>query len=247
MLYYKKFGTNKKTAPLVLLHGWEGNWQSWLPIIERLKGDFVIYALDLPGFGLSKIKHPLDLSEYAKIINEFIKHLGVKPTIIGHSFGGSITIKIASQYPDSIKNLVLVNSSGVRIKNPAIEVKRKVAHLAGILFSLPILNVFYRPLRSLVYHFWAKGSDYESLSDNKNLKQTFLKILDEDLTPVLGKIQTPTLIFWGKNDQETSLFMADILQRGIARSKLVVIPDAGHFSYLDSQEKFCEVLKEFLR
>lgn len=231
----------------MLLHGWEGTWQSWLPIIEKLKESFTVYALDLPGFGLSKIESPLDLSEYAKTVNEFIKNLGARPTLIGHSFGGSVAIKIASQYPNSIKNIVLVNASGVRIKNQTVEAKRKIAHSAGTIFSLPILNFFYQPLRSLVYRFWAKGSDYESLSNKQNLKQTFIKILNEDLTSALGKIRVPTLIFWGKNDQETPLFLANILHHGIAHSKLVIAPHAGHFSYLDDQEKFCEVLKEFLR
>ena len=71
---------------LVFLHGWGGSWQSWYPILESLKTDYNLYALDLPGSVPNPISKPYYLSNFASYVNNYLKKNKVKnPILIGHS------------------------------------------------------------------------------------------------------------------------------------------------------------------
>jgi pimeloyl-ACP methyl ester carboxylesterase len=77
--------TKKSQINLVFLHGWGGCWQSWYPILERLKKNFNLYAPDLPGFGKEPLSTPYNLENYVDFVVDFIiKNKMEKPILIGH-------------------------------------------------------------------------------------------------------------------------------------------------------------------
>ncbi len=90
----------------------------------------------------------------------------------------------------------------------------------------------------------AGSADYRALS--KLMKQTFIKVVNEDLTPLLKNINESALLVWGSEDSETPLYMAKTMERLIPDAGLVVFNGAGHFSYLDEFHRFMAVLKSFL-
>src|SRR5438045_106683 len=101
-VYYQRVGQGKN---LVMLHGWKQDSSSFWGVIELLKNDFTIWLIDLPGFGKSdNPKKPFKVADYADLIAEFIKLQKIKdPTLLGHSVGGRIAIKLAANYPSLIK------------------------------------------------------------------------------------------------------------------------------------------------
>lgn len=248
MINFQKFGSRGKT--LVFLHGWGGNWRLWLPIIERLKNKFTIYALDLPGFGLSPLSKPYTLSSYTHDLIDFLNKEKIKlPVIIGHSFGGSVAIKFAVNNSEKISGLVLVDSSGIRQQNLRLKTKILLASLGKKLILSSPLAKFFPRLRPLYYRlFELTKSDYFGALGNKNLRETLSLVLKENLYIDFPKIKTPTLIIWGEKDPEdlTPIKFAKIIQEKIKGSKLIVFPNAGHFSFLDEQEKFCQELSKFI-
>ena len=90
------------------------------------------------------------------------------------------------------------------------------------------------------------SSDYSKLGSDL-MRQTFNNIIGLDLTPNLKDIKNSTLLVWGKNDGDTPLYMAKIMKKNIPDSGLVVLENAGHFSYLDNPQKYLLVTNEFLK
>jgi pimeloyl-ACP methyl ester carboxylesterase len=74
-----------------------------------------------------------------------------------------------------------------------------------------------------------------------------VKLVNEDLTPVLPHITAPTLLIWGEDDTETPVSCAMVMQKLIPHAELVVLKNAGHFSYLDQYGKFRLLVRKFLR
>lgn len=244
---FVKQGSGKKI--LVFLHGWGGSWQSWAPIIEKLKKDFTIYAIDLPGFGLSNLPKPYTLSDYTFELYNFINSNKLREiTLIGHSFGGQVAIKFALDYPKKISKLVLVDAAVIRNNSLKMRTNIQIAKLGKFFVKNTPL---YKIVRK--YYYLARGlkeddSDYLKASNNPTLQKTLANIMREDLSGDLEKIKVPTLIFWGEQDHPdyTPFNHALIIKEKIKNSELVSVQNGGHFSYLDDQILFWKSIKEFV-
>ena len=105
--------------PIILLHGWGGNHNSFFPITEVLRENFQVITLDLPGFGESEASKLIwGIKEYAKFLSEFISKIKIKdPVLIGHSFGGTIAAAFANKKDLKPKKLVLVDAKLVKPNN----------------------------------------------------------------------------------------------------------------------------------
>ena len=90
------------------------------------------------------------------------------------------------------------------------------------------------------------SSDYAKLKTDVS-RQTFNKIISLDLKKNLKDIKNPVLLIWGENDKDTPLYMAKIMEKRIKDCGLVVIENAGHFSYLDNTAKYLLVADAFIQ
>ena len=70
--------------------------------------------------------------------------------------------------------------------------------------------------------------------------------MNQNLRPLLPKIQASTLLIWGENDTDTPISFGEIMKEEIPDAGLVILKDAGHFSYLDQLPQFCEIVGNFL-
>lgn len=226
---------------IIFLHGWGQNNQTFSQIIKYFQENYKIYNIDLPGFGLSdKPAYPFSTSDYARILKEIIVYYKIeKPIIIGHSFGGRVAIKYTALY-NGVKKLVLVNSAGiVNKKKLTYYIKVYTYKFLKKCFSLPLLKKYKEKVLS-----YFGSSDYRK-ADEK-MKQTLVKVVNEDLRDLLELITCPTLLIWGENDNITPLSDAYIMQKHLLNSGIVKIKNAGHFSYLDNPQLFISVLDVFL-
>ena len=230
------------TASIIFLHGWRSNSAVWQPLINKIKDlRFKIYEIDLPGFGMSETpKKPFTLDDYANVIKSFIdlrfKIQDSRIIVVGHSFGARVATKLAATHPKLIQKLVLVDAGGARPKGR--KVKQFLAKLARPFFT----PSFMQPLRKKIYQKMG-AEDYIATPE---LKQTFLNVINEDLAPLFPKIAAPTLIVWGENDTETPISYAHMMHTAIPHSQLAILPNAGHFSFLDQPEKFINALTKFI-
>jgi pimeloyl-ACP methyl ester carboxylesterase len=238
LISYNVLNRDGKKA-LVFLHGWRSRGLVWKDVADKINNqEFAVYMLDLPGFGSSpKPRNPFSVGDYADVVAEFIKKLKLNNVIlIGHSFGGRVAIKLLAMYPDSAEKLVLVDSAGVG-----------VGKIREASFLAKIAKPFFKPnfmqgLKKKIY----KKIGAEDYVATPQLKETFLKVINEDLSGQLAQIDKPTLIVWGKDDKETPLESGKIINGKIKNSKLVVLENAGHFSFLDKPKEFFGELVKFI-
>lgn len=249
---YKIIGNGN--MPIILLHGWGVDSDKYIETLKQLSvqsSEFSVYAPDLPGFG--KSDNPPEawgVSEYTELIKKFMNELGLKDLIlIGHSFGGRIAIKFAEKYPQILKALVLTGAAG--IKHPPT-LKQKIfyilAKIGKAVFSLPIINMLQKPAQKLLYKA-AQEKDYYQAQGI--MRETFKKVINEDLTPYLGKIRIPTLLIWGRNDRSTPLRDGQLMhleiQSASGRTKLEVVDEANHSLPYQIPEKFAKIIAEFIK
>lgn len=238
MNYYFFPSKNKADKTLIFLHGWGMSGRHWLRIAENLK-KFDVYLIDLPGFGDSQVPpKTFDVESYKDTVKEFVKKMGIKKAVlIGHSFGGRITIKTAAEKPDFLEKIVLVNTAGVVTASTI----KKVTSLFAKLISPVFRPKFMQPLRKKFYSII--GSEY---LENEQLSKIFSNVVSEDLVKHLSSIDTPTLIIWGDKDRVTPIDFGFLMKNKIKDSKLVIIKNAGHFSFLEKPNEFIENLFKFI-
>ncbi|MDP4152741.1 MAG: alpha/beta hydrolase [Bacillota bacterium] len=238
--------TEGQGRDVVILHGWGASIATVMPIVNLLKADFHVIAPDLPGFGLTaEPSFPFSVKDYADTVSGFLDALDIKtPILIGHSNGGRIILYLTANYDIKPRKIILVDSAGIKAPPSA----KKSVRSTAFKFTKSVLTV---PLwKSKTEKLLEKARVHFGSEDYKNasplMRKTMVKLLSEDLTPILPKIKTPTLLIWGECDTATPIRDAKIMESAISNSGLVVLKGAGHFSYLEQPYIFNTVVENFL-
>ena len=107
------------------------------------------------------------------------------------------------------------------------------------IFKLPFLVKYQEPLRKLF-----GSEDYKAISGV--LRASFVKIVNEDLTPYLKHIEVPTLLIWGDQDDATPLWMGKKMEKEIKDAGLVIFENDGHYAYWNQLSRFHAIVSVFL-
>ncbi|AYD41049.1 alpha/beta hydrolase [Clostridium fermenticellae] len=241
-IFYKKSGSGKK---IVLLHGWGGKADSFLPVYNYLSSTYEVYAIDFPGFGRSdEPPEPWNVTDYANMLLGFFEALNIdKAILIGHSFGGRVSILFSSMYGDRVEKVVLTDSAG-------LIPKRSLKYYLSVykFKALKKLYLTFTPGKDkdekLERFYRTHGSD--DYREARAMRGTFVKVINQDLRPCLPKINVPTLLIWGDQDEETPLSFGQIMEKEIPDAALIVFKGAGHFAYLDKINDFNKIVSKFL-
>lgn len=242
-IHYKVSGDGE---PIILLHGWGQSINYFSTLIEYLSQKFTVYALDLPGFGLSTTPEKVwGSAEYACLVELFIKELQIhNPILLGHSLGGKIAINLVAAGRVYTKKLILIGSSGVLLpKSLKIKTKIYFFKLLKFLVRLPIIKSFFMSKMEL-YKRRFGSKDYRNAGGI--MRAILVKTVNENITTLLPQIKTPTLLLWGGQDNETPLLAGKILHEAVLNSQLKIIAGSGHFPFLDNWEKVKVELDGFL-
>jgi pimeloyl-ACP methyl ester carboxylesterase len=232
---------------VVLLHGWGGQIASLGAIPAILARRFDVIALDLPGFGMSPLPaQPWGSIEYAELVTRLIGELKLDSVaLVGHSFGGKVSILVAARHPELVRRLVLVDSAGIRpTRGPSYYARIYGFKASRALLSLPPLRAVGAPILDRAQATLGSADFREASSPI--LRSTLVRVVNEDVREVLPKIQAPTLLIWGSEDRDTPLSDGRLMEKLIPDAGLVVVPAAGHFSYLHDVERFCRVVTHFV-
>ncbi len=232
------FDNLNKKQPVVLLHGWGQNIDMMKPIGDELLSTNRVIIIDFPGFG--KSEEPLDawdVSEYTNMLRTLLIKLNVdNPILIGHSFGCRVAIKYSNLYP--VKKMIFTGGAGIRPQ-------RGINYYVKVYTYKTIKMVKKLPGLSKVGNSSNYGSeDYRNASDA--MKGTFVKVVNEDLKPLLKNISCPVLLIWGKNDEATPLSDGMLMEQLIADSALITL-EGTHYAYLENISYFNVIVKEFIK
>jgi pimeloyl-ACP methyl ester carboxylesterase len=228
---------------VLVLHGGGGRIETVDPIIRSLSAYLTVTAPDLPGFGETGLPPaPWGVSDYSDWTRALMDVLGLeRPSIVGHSNGGRITIHLASHHPERVDKLILVDSAGIKPRR-GLRYYRRVTMAKTAKHAARFLGSPGRRLQQRVFAR-AASSDYANAGP---LRPTFVKLVNEDLTPLLSQIQASTLLIWGETDGDTPVTDGQTMERLIPDAGLVVLKGAGHYSYLDQPQRFGRVAAHFL-
>ncbi len=229
---------NERTPTLVLLHGWASSLVALRPLGELLATRYRVVLLDLPGFGLSPL--PAGASndgggwgtfEYSERVKRFFDQNNISSAVlIGHSFGGRLSVRLASRYPELAKGVVLIGSHGLKRKRAPIEdLKLKAIRTLGNIAKKIDAAVGTR----IFAHYFAPrfgSADYKAAGE---LRKTLVKTVNEDQSAEASLIKTPTLLLWGEDDTQTPLDLANSFRAVIKDSELHVFPNKGHEPFND--------------
>lgn len=223
---------------IILLHGWGLNKRYFDRLVPKLHKNQKIISLDFFGFGKSsKPKEYFDTYEYAYHVFLLLKKLNINSIIlVGHSFGGRVSIILSSVFDVNVKGVVLTSSAGIDDRNLIVKLKICKYKIAKILCNKKILP------KKLLANF---GSNDFKNADS-GLRQVISYVVRQDLKHLLKLIDAQTILVWDIKDKETKYKICKILQRNIKNSQTVLFATGGHFAYLYNINKFAEIINIFL-
>lgn len=219
---------------ILLLHGYGSKKESFYYQINFLKNYFRVTAVDFPCFGASE---PTDeawgVKEYADWLLKFMDVTGLDcPHILAHSFGARVALKLFSVENTRVNKLVLTGGAGL-VKPRTPRYMRQVKR--------------YRRVKRLFPRFAEKhfgSEEYKSLSPL--MKQSFKKIVNEDLSDCALKIKAPTLLIYGRDDIATPPLEEGQTFNALIQKSVLEVMDGGHFCFSEHPKEFNFKLFRFL-
>jgi pimeloyl-ACP methyl ester carboxylesterase len=251
-------GEGERTV--LVLHGWGASIEAVYPIVSALSPVACVHALDLPGFGeTAPPPRPWGVEDYQRFVAAYMDAAGIGQatgaatagaadgvaaggiTIVAHSNGGRIAIRMAATEPERVARLALVDAAGIRPKRTLRWYRRVAMAKVGKQAARRLGRRGERLRDALVSR--AASADYAAAGE---LRPTLVRLVNADLREYMPRIAAPTLLIWGADDAETPVAMARQMERLIPDAGLVVLEGAGHYSYLDQPARFARIVSHFI-
>ena len=244
---YKITGDGPETA--VMLQGWGTDLGIYDSVANAINSKYRFVQFDLPGFGGSdEPKEPWNVDAYADFFCSFMQALGIKKaTLIGHSYGGRVIIKLAAResLPFEIDRIVLIDSAGIMPKR-SFSYKLKVRRYK-ILKTILNTKLVYALFPELIDDWRSRQGSADYRNASPVMRACLVMAVNEDLTELLPKVRQDTLLIWGSLDPDTPLADAKVMEEKIPSSGLAVIEGAGHFSFLEKPLIFRSIMQSYFQ
>jgi pimeloyl-ACP methyl ester carboxylesterase len=250
-----------------MIHGFRGTHHGLLLIANFLKGNRLVIP-DLPGFGKGESLEQYDLENYVLWLHRYIKALQLKqpPVLLGHSFGSIICAAYAEKYPNTIRQLVLVNPIGA----PALEGPNKIMTKLAIAYykigsKLPEKSAYRwlaaKPIVKVMSVTMAKTHDKElrafiheqhrqhfsRFHSAQSVLEGFRTSISHTVRDFAPNISVPTLLIAGSLDDITPLSDQYGLVKLFPNAKLKVINNVGHLTHYETPEKVADYVQAFIK
>lgn len=247
--------------PLIFIHGITTSSFIWDDLLPILNGQHEVVAVDLLGTGASDRPVPSDcsLSAHADRVMSLVDELGFeKIHLVGHDIGGGIAQILSVRNPDRVSTLGLVNTVGydywpvqpiVALRTPILR-QLAMASLDLGMLRLVIRRAVYRKERITPAVFERIRNEIAVPNSRRAFLNSTRCLNNSDLTTVsneLPKLRMPVLIVRGERDLYLSPEIANRLHREIPSSKLVKVPDGGHFIQLDEPQLLAATILEHIQ
>ena len=235
--YYTQVGNGPDVLCLV---GWGQDTRMFEPTQTALSKNFRVTCIDYPGFVQSDTMNMTwAVDDYVDWLHKFLTQMNISnPIIIAHSFGARVALKYNLKYP--IQKLVFTGAAGIRPKlKLRTQIRIRVYKILKRLVQLPLFKMYEEDLKK------AFGSeDYRAISGV--LRDSFVRIVNEDLSDTLNKVEVPCLLIWGDKDDATPLWMGQKMEKEMKDAGLVIFENEGHYAYWNQIHRFNRIVDVFL-
>ena len=226
---------------VVLLHGWRQKMIMMDPIYQHLKAHFRVFNLDFPGFGDSdEPKSAWGVEDYEKFLDDFCRMHGIKdPILIGHSFGCRVAIRYAVKHP--VYKMILTGAAGIKPKK-SLQAKLKIA---GYKAAKKMISLTGN--EEMLENFKKKNGSDDYRNATGVMRETFVKVVNDDISDLLEKVTMPVLLVWGEHDDAVPLWMGKEMESKMKNAGLAVFEGDDHFAYFHQSARFNRCLDAFLK
>lgn len=236
---------------ILILHGWGIGSKTWVQVKVKLEEmGYEVFVPDLPGFGQNAApEKPWASDDYVGWVKDYCDKNNLSQFfLLGHSFGGGLAVKFVNRFPEKVKGLILVAPKIRRQKNYRYYLGLVLATIGKAIFFIPIFS-FLQPLAKKALYWLLGVRDYYRLEAQKTviMKETFKKVVGEELVAYLAPIKNHTLIVWGKNDDMTPLKDAILINQAIKGSRLEIIEKGEHALNLQFPEILAQKIINFIK
>jgi non-heme chloroperoxidase len=237
---------------VLLLHGITDSWRSFEPVLSHLPNSIHAFALSQRGHGdADRPAAGYRPHDFAADVAAFMDALEIRPAVVvGHSMGASIAQRFAIDYPRRTLGLVLMGSLATWRGHPDfVELWDSVVSTLTDPIDPGFVREFQEStLAQPVPPEFLETIVQESLKLPAQVWRAVLieGLLEADFSGELGKIEAPTLIVWGDQDDLTRSGQ-EALAAAIAGSQLVVYPGAGHGVHWEEPESVTDDIATFVK
>ena len=251
-LYTRHIGDPRRPA-ILMLHGLFGDNTDWDFLIDFLKNNFYIIAVDLPGHGSSSIQTHTTFKEAIDNLHQELNLSKHQPSIIGYSMGGRIAMGLKCQYPGSYHHLIIESAHFGLVSEQ--EKLNRLENDLKLLNNYTELNTFFK--------YWYGQKIFGELSKHQKYPQVLIKRLNNNIENLKIAINNFSL---GKQNffaEQLNMFNQDICYivggndqkyaaygNGLANKfnhlQLKIISDASHMAHFEGPSIFAEIVNQFL-
>lgn len=251
-LNYKVFGEGD---PVLILHGMFGTLDNWQTIAKKLAKHFMVFIIDLRNHGRSPHSDEFNYAIMANDVREFMESNWIyEAYVVGHSMGGKVAMQLASENPDMVQKLVLVDIA------PKVYVGNHQS-IFEALFSLDLDQLESRKeadelLQEKIDSYGVRQFILKNLSINKETQgyewKMNLPVIYAAYQEVLGKgdlstpFENPTLFIKGAQSDYILPEEFESYKEYFPNASLKTIEKAGHWVHAEQPKLFLEVLTNFL-
>lgn len=261
--------------PVLLLHGWPEFWMTWLPMINRLHGEYRLIAPDMRGFGDSeKSRGPradVGANVHADDMAALISALGLDAVgVVGHDVGAYVAQALARRHPQLVERLLFFNCPTASVAGRWVH----DGHVNEVWYQsfqqLPLAEVLVGSSREACAHYlgyflnhWCHRKEafqpaFEAWVENfmkpGNLRggfdwyrsQNAARIAAIDGHPTPSvKIHQPARVHWGRHDPILKSEWAAFVPDHFDQAEVSFCESAGHFVHVEAPDDAAEVFAAF--
>jgi len=245
--------------PVILLHGSGAGvtaWANWRNAIPILSQDRRVLAPDLVGFGYTETPENFEfthMDSWVKQIIDFMDALDIhKADFVGNSFGGSLTLALATRFPERVGRMVLMGSGG-----QSFEVNDDLAKLWGYKPSVDAMkeilsimafdqNVATDELAEMRYKATIRPGfqeRFEKVFPPPYQRWADAQVVDDEK---LGQLQHEVLIIHGRDDRVVPVSVSERLAHKIPKAQFHMFGQCGHWTQIEQTDRFNKLVTEFL-
>ena len=257
-LHYREQGSGE---PVLLLHGWPTSSYLWRNLIAPIATRNRVIAIDLPGYGRSD--KPTDASYsfrfYDRVLTGFMDALGAQRVGLGvHDLGGPVGLHWASQHPERVSSLALLNTLVYARPSWAVIAFVAAARLPGARSLLTSPRGISFSMRYGVHHkdrlsdetIAAYQEPFASADARRALRKAGTGLHPSGMRDIerwLPSVEVPVRIIYGERDRilpDVARTMRKV-EADVGGAEVTKLPDCGHFIQEERPTEIAGMLAEF--